>query len=251
MRFINGEIDRPDAKKLSKDIRALVLVGDLVDGIGVYPNQQEELEIVDIYDQFDLLNSFLNNIRENIEIIAIPGNHDPAGKFIPQPPIPSEFLGNLGDKPNFHMYGNPALVEIEGVKILLYHGQGLEDIASDLNISIKKPTIMMVEEMRHRHILPMWGKEPMIPLDYDPLVIDDIPDIYVTGHLHMVDARITKVSGTLLINSSTFQGLTSWQKKLGISPTPGIVPIVDLSSYNVDFIKCDEFDCVHINREQG
>ena len=247
IRFLNGNIENPALKTISKDISALVIVGDLVDGIGVYPNQQDELSITDIYKQFDILRSYLDRVRDNIEIIAIPGNHDPAGKFIPQPPIPNEFLGELLDKPNFHMFGNPALVSIEGVNILLYHGQGLEDIASDLNISIEKPTIMMVEEIRHRHILPMWGEEPIIPLEYDPLVIDEIPDIYVTGHLHMVDARITKISGTLLINSSTFQGLTSWQRKLGIKPTPGIVPIVDLHSYDVHFVKCDDVSCTLLN----
>ncbi len=247
IKFLNGNVEDPTLRGISKDISAVVIVGDLVDGIGVYPNQQDELRVTDIYKQFDILREYLDKIRSDIEIIAIPGNHDPAGKFIPQPPIPDEFLGELLDKSNFHMFGNPALISIEGVNILLYHGQGLEDIASDLNISIKKPTIMMVEEIRHRHILPMWGKEPIIPLEYDPLVIDNIPDIYVTGHLHMVDARITKISGTLLINSSTFQGLTSWQKKLGIKPTPGIVPIVDLHSYDVHFVKCDDVSCSLLN----
>ena len=29
------------------------------------------------------------------------------------------------------MLGNPSLIELNGVKILMYHGQGLDDIIAD------------------------------------------------------------------------------------------------------------------------
>lgn len=242
IKFINGDIEKPWVKKVTKNLGALVIVGDLVDGIGVYPNQQEELSIIDIYEQFNLAKRYLEQIKDEIEIIIIPGNHDPAGKFIPQPPIPKEFIGDLLGTLNLRVLGNPSLITINGVKILLYHGQGLEDIASDLNMGIKRPTLMMVEQLRNRHILPMWGEEPIIPMKQDPFVIEEMPDIYVAGHLHMIDVWKT-TTGTLLINSSTFEGLTSWQKKLGIKPTPGVFPIVDLKTFDVTIIRCDDRTC--------
>ncbi|MDY7082019.1 MAG: DNA polymerase II small subunit, partial [Halobacteria archaeon] len=36
-----------------EEIEYLMVAGDLVEGVGVYPGQDEELTIVDIYDQYE------------------------------------------------------------------------------------------------------------------------------------------------------------------------------------------------------
>jgi DNA polymerase II small subunit len=35
----------------------------------------------------------------------------------------------------------------------------------------------------------------------------------------------------IAVNSGTFQEMTSYTKRLGVKPTPGIVPIVDLKEH--------------------
>jgi len=50
--FLNGKTDNEQLKKMSEEIRFLVVAGDLVDGIGIFPGQEHELDILDIYDQY-------------------------------------------------------------------------------------------------------------------------------------------------------------------------------------------------------
>ena len=56
----------------------------------------------------------------------------------------------------------------------------------------------------------------MSPEPEDGLVIREVPDIFVTGHVHgheCVDFR-----GTTLVCSSTWQDQTSYQRMLGFQP---------------------------------
>ena len=51
--WLNGNVDT--RKDIAEKIKYLVISGDLVDGIGVYPNQDKELSISDIYKQYSVL----------------------------------------------------------------------------------------------------------------------------------------------------------------------------------------------------
>ncbi len=64
-------------------------------------------------------------------------------------------------------------------------------------------------------------------------MIDEVPDIFHSGHVHTVEAD--NYRGTLILNSGTFQGQTKYQANMGVVPTPGIVPVVDLSNFEVIF----------------
>ncbi|MEX2688753.1 MAG: metallophosphoesterase [Candidatus Njordarchaeum guaymaensis] len=240
--FINGKSDDPALIDISREIKYIIISGDLVDGIGVYPNQREELEIFDIKDQYYELSKLLSKIPSDKEILLIPGNHDAASKLIPQPPIPKSLSSDILKLKNVTLLGNPSWIDIDGVKILVYHGTGLEYIAAELEMPIDKPTRLMLELLRTRHLVPTWGNIPLAPQKDDILVIDDVPDIFVAGHLHITDIRISK-GGVILINPGTFLGLTSWQKQLGIRPTPGLFPVVDLKNYEINLIKCDAIGC--------
>ncbi|NIU84732.1 MAG: DNA polymerase II small subunit, partial [Candidatus Thorarchaeota archaeon] len=136
------------------------------------------------------------------------------------------------------LLSNPSMIEIEGVKILLFHGQGFEVIAGDIGVGIQSPPEITVQVLKNRHLCPIWDQISNFPTEEDELVIESTPDILVTGHLHVADYREYK--GTLLLNPSAFQGKTSWQRELGIEPTPGLFPIVDLKNFKVKFL---DFNC--------
>ena len=242
MRFLRGEVKDERMQKLSEEIRYVIINGDIVDGVGVYPDQKKELEIVDIYRQYDLVAKYLSKVPDNKLIIIVPGNHDAAGKFVPQPPIPHELAKSLYELPNVKILGNPATIKIHGVRILLYHGYGLENIAAQLGMGLDSPTRVLIEILRTRHLMPEWGRIPIAPIIPDHLVIEEVPDIVVTSHLHVADIRVT-AGGVLLISTGAFQGITSWQRQLGISPTIGIVPVVDLKTYETIIVNCDESGC--------
>ena len=48
--FLKGESDSEVMRELAASIRYLVVAGDLVDGIGIYPDQEMELDILDVYE---------------------------------------------------------------------------------------------------------------------------------------------------------------------------------------------------------
>ena len=73
------------------------------------------------------------------------------------------------------------------------------------------------------------------------MVIDEIPDIFHAGHVHTLDRM--NYRGTLILNSGTWQGQTKFQANMGIVPTPGKVPIVNLATLDMltkDFTKAPE-----------
>ena len=62
-------------------------------------------------------------------------------------------------------------------------------------------------------------------------MIEEVPDIFHAGHVHSVGAATYK--STLIINSGTWQAQTGYQANLGITPTPGVVPVVNLATLDV------------------
>ena len=94
-----------------------------------------------------------------------------------------------------------------------------------------KPVETMKEFLTCRHLAPVYGKRTQIaPVSKDWLVIENIPDIFHTGHVHI--NGFEKYKGVSLVNSGCFQSQTDFMKSFGIIPTPGIVPIIELDTYN-------------------
>jgi len=74
-------------REIASRVKYLVIAGDIVDGIGIYPGQEKELAITDVYEQYNLASKFIEKIPEYIKIIIIPGNHDATRQALPQPAI--------------------------------------------------------------------------------------------------------------------------------------------------------------------
>jgi DNA polymerase II small subunit len=97
-----------------------------------------------------------------------------------------------------------------------------------IDISMAIP--MMVEMLKRRHLAPIYGgKTPIAPEHEDYLLIDRIPDIFVTGHGHAT--AVDSYRNVKLINASTWQSQTAYQKMMNYKPDPAKVPIVDLQTY--------------------
>ena len=202
----------------AKDVKYLVMPGDLVDGIGIYPDQEEELLIDDVYKQYEMLAEQLKDVRDDISIIASPGNHDAVRLAEPQPALP-ESISKFFDS-NVTMLGNPTQFEIEGRNILVYHGRSFDDwIEAVPGLSYSKPLEVMKDMLRRRHLAPIYGERTAIaPEEKDYMVIDEVPDIFVTGHVH--HAGMGDYRGVIMINSSTWQSQTSFQKMHNHVPDP-------------------------------
>jgi DNA polymerase II small subunit len=228
MKFLNWISSSDD--EVVRRIKFLCIGGDLIDGIGIFPNQDKELLELNINNQMSHVIDLLSRIPKHINVFVIPGNHDPGRRALPQPSIPRQNSEKLYTFQNFTMLGNPSLIELNGVKILMYHGQSLDDIIGTIpDLSYAKPADAMKVLLKARHLSPIYGERtPIAPEQEDHMVITEVPDIFHSGHIHVLDAQ--NYRGTLIVNSGTWQGQTNFQKTMGIIPTPGVAVIVDLST---------------------
>lgn len=212
----------------ARSIRYLVVSGDVVDGIGVYPRQDEELAIDDIYGQYEALARMIAALPDRLRVVLLPGNHDAVRPAEPQPTFPQS-IQKLFDS-NVVFAGNPCLLSLEGVRVLAYHGRSMDDLVSAIpGMSYQRPLDVMKAMLRMRHLAPIYGgKTPIAPEAEDHLIIDEVPDIFVTGHVHAVG--VDQYRGVVLVNASTWQAQTPYQKMRNIQPTPARLPIVDLGT---------------------
>ena len=224
--WINGEVDDPLG--IASKVKYAVIAGDLVDGIGIYPGQEADLSIKDVWEQYERAAELLNEIPDRIQIVLSPGNHDVVRQAEPQPALPEQ-LRDLFKK-NVTFVGNPAGFRLGGVDWLVYHGRSIDDLVLKIpGLSYGEPEKAMVEMLKRRHLSPIYGNRVSIaPEVEDLLVIRRPPAILHCGHVHTIG--MTRYKGVTVINSGTWQGQTDFQKKMNIQPTPAIVPYLDLST---------------------
>jgi DNA polymerase II small subunit len=218
---------------VARRVRFVLIGGDIVDGVGIYPNQNKELVCQTIEEQLQKAENLLDKIPKNIKIIIMPGNHDPGRRALPQPAIPKKYNSGLWERENIKMVGNPTLVSLNGVKVLMFHGQSIDDIVKTTpGLSYDRPTDVMKNLLRARHLSPIYGSAtPIAPEVEDLLVIEEIPDIFHVGHVHR--AQLDMYKGILLVNSGSWQKQTPFQASVGMTPNPGLAIIVNLKTFQV------------------
>ncbi|MDQ6723030.1 MAG: DNA-directed DNA polymerase II small subunit [Thermoproteota archaeon] len=236
LEWLNG--NEEDNKDIISKIKYICICGDLIDGIGIFPNQDKELLEKDSYSQMDHAIKILSKIPKHMKVFLIPGNHDLGRRALPQPAIPKKYAEKLYSLDNITMLGNPCMIRMEGIKILMFHGQSLDDIIASIpGLSYSKPAEAMKVLLKSRHLSPIYGQRtPIAPEKEDMMIIEEVPDILHSGHVHVID--VDSYKGTLLINSGAWQSQTPFQQTMGITPTPGVAVAINLSNlkpYKIDF----------------
>ena len=213
---------------LAKTIKYLILSGDCVDGVGIYPGQDKELAIPDLYGQYTEFARLLELLPDWVECVMLPGNHDAVRPAEPQPTFEKDIQQDYNSTT---FVGNPCDFSLNGVRVLSYHGKSIDDFVAGLRtVTYADPVEAMRQMLRRRHLAPQWGgKTPLSPEPEDGLVINEVPDIFVTGHVH--GHACVDFKGTTLICSSTWQDQTSYQRMLGFQPKPCMLTIVNLKSH--------------------
>ncbi|CEG12119.1 putative DNA polymerase II small subunit [groundwater metagenome] len=225
--WINLKRNRLD---LAEKVKYILIAGDIVDGVGVYPHQERELALTDIYKQYDFAAELISRIPEDIEIIISPGNHDAVRIAEPQPELSKKFAPKFYEMKNVHLVKNPAYVNIEGVNVLMYHGEALDNLIRAIpGLSYSAPEKGMKEFLKKRHLSPVYAD--IFPSEKDNLAIKDIPDVIHCGHVHSIGYE--NYRGVHLINSGCFQGRTKFQEEMGHIPTPSKVPIMNLKTHDI------------------
>ena len=254
LQWIQAKKGNFEQRQIALKTKYVFIVGDLVDGVGIYPSQEKELAIKDIYVQYEQAAKLLSQIPKDKHIIICPGNHDVVRIAEPQPLLPKDICASLWKMPNVIMVTNPSIVRVgasptfPGFDVLLYHGYSY-DYYGDVVESIKnsgrhisdKTDLIMRFLLQRRHLAPTHTSTLYIPdPEKDPLIIEHVPDIFLSGHVHR--AAVNNYRGTLIVVSSCFQAKTSFQEKVGHEPTPCHVPVINLQTRQVKILNFEKND---------
>lgn len=247
LQWLRGEFGTPEQRELSKSVAYVIIAGDVVDGIGVYPSQEEELAITDIREQYRLFAQLLMEIPSNKQIVICPGNHDMVHLAEPQPVFYKNIAPDLHQLPHITLVTNPAIVTLgktatfPGFDVLLYHGYSFDYYVAQVEAlrnrgGYRRADLIMQFLLKRRHLAPTFGSTPYFPGHAeDPLLIKKIPDFFVSGHIHY--SCVANYRSITLISGSCWQGKTSFQEKLGHEPEPGRVPVINLKTREVKVLR--------------
>lgn len=244
--YLNGKV--PNTPEVSK-IKYLFIVGDLVTGVGVYPDQEKDLEVPDLERQFREITELLSKIRKDITIILSPGNHDGVRLMEPQPLLDEKYAWPLHEIENVILTENPSLVNIgardgfSGLNVLTYHGFSYPYYADNVPDLIKiramnSPEKIMEFLLMQRHLAPTQGSTQYFPNGKDIHVIKEVPDIFLSGHTHK--SAVTYCNNVLVISVSTWEAVTAYQEKFGNIPDHCKVPLLNLKTRAVKILDFEQ-----------
>ncbi len=241
----------------SNKIRYLFVVGDNVDGVGVFPGQEDVLTLKSMREQYELLESYLAKVPKHITCFVCPGQHDASRVAEPQPLISKKYAPGLYDLENVILVTNPCMVKlVEGTKefkVQMYHGASIHMFINEIKElrmmkAHKCPAKAVCHMLKRRHLSPTHGSYTGVYIPYvdnDPLVISEVPDVFCTGEVHRLD--VENYHGTLIITGSCWQAQTPFEEKVGNVPDPCKVPVLNLKSkelkvfdFTLDETKKDE-----------
>ncbi|MEN7982691.1 MAG: metallophosphoesterase [Nanoarchaeota archaeon] len=240
--YLNGNV--PNTPEVSK-IKYLFIAGDVVTGVGNYPNQEPDLSVVDLEEQFIGITELLKKIRKDIKIIISPGNHDCVRLMEPQPIFDEKFAWPLYELENVIVTKNPSTVNIgatenfSGFNVLNYHGFSYFYYTKNLAHLIKqkaanKPELIMSYLLKNRHLAPTHTSVQYAPTEKDYHFIKEIPDIFVSGHVHK--SAVSYYNNILIVSTSCWEAMTPYMEKMGSIPDFCKVPMVNLKTRAVKIL---------------
>jgi DNA polymerase II small subunit len=234
--WLNGVFGDARLKSFAKRTKYVVIAGDIVDGIGIYPGQEKELAIKDLRRQYEVAAHYLSQIPQYIKIIIVPGNHDATRQALPSPTLYKEYAAPLYKLSNVIILGDPAYVKLHKSLFLITHGKSLDDImVSIANLKYETPAKAMIELLKRRHIAPVYGGRTLIaPEEEDLMVIEKIPNVFHAGHVHTFES--TNYKGVTVVNSGTWQEQTEYMKNMGIYPDKAKATLINLNNNSVQAI---------------
>ncbi|MCX6709826.1 MAG: DNA-directed DNA polymerase II small subunit [Candidatus Woesearchaeota archaeon] len=250
LKWINADAGTEAQKDIAKKIKYVFIAGDLIDGVGIYADQDEDLLTKDVSEQYTQCAELLSKIPQSMQIIISPGNHDAMRIAEPQPMLYRDFAAAIWKLPNITMLSNPAMVNIassegfSGFNVLIYHGYSFDYYASDVeSIRVKggydRADLIMKFLLQRRHLAPSQTSTQIIPdHEKDPLLITKIPDIFLTGHIHK--CSVSHYKNIVLISGSCWQSKTAFQERVGHHPEPARVPIMNLKTGEIKILKFEK-----------
>ncbi len=234
--YLNGNVSNtPEALK----IKYLLIVGDLVTGIGNYPNQERDLLIADLEEQNIRIAELLKTIRKDIKIVICPGNHEGVRLMEPQPLFDEKYAWPLYEMENVILTENPSTVNIgawgdfPGYNVLFYHGFSYPFYANAIPRLLKSramntPDEIMKYLLKNRHLAPTHNSVQSFPHEKDTHLIRTAPDIFFSGHTHK--SAVSYYNNILMISCSSWEAKSAYTEKFGNEQDHCKVPLFNLKT---------------------
>ncbi len=151
---------------------------------------------------------------------------------------------------NVTLSTNPCTIKIHETPsfpcfdFLLYHGFSYFYYGDRVEYLIEnggndKTNEVMKFLLSKRHLAPTHNSNLYIPdKDEDFLIIDEVPDFFLSGHVHKV--FVDQYKHITLLVGSCWQSKSLYEEKLGREPEIGRVPIVNLQTRDVRVFNFDQ-----------
>ena len=238
----------------AKKIQYLFVVGDTVDGVGVFPGQENVLDLMTMEEQYEQLAGYLKQVPKRVTVFLCAGQHDACRVAEPQPPVDEKYAAALYGIENVKLVTNPCYVDLkEGPRgdklpggaegdvgeekrftVLMYHGASIHSFIGEIRElrqmkAHQTPAKAVCHMLKRRHLAPVHGSAVYIPQgEKDPMMISEVPDVLCTGEVHRLD--VETYHGTLIITGSCWQSQTPFEEKVGNIPDPCKVPVLNLKT---------------------
>jgi DNA polymerase II small subunit len=257
--FINGRSSNEKLNRIASKVKYVVIAGDIIEGIGIYPNQGKDARILSTELQYHEAARWLSKIPSHKGIIIIPGNHDTSRLSEPQPKLPYDKAYALYNMSNVLNLSNPSIVKLYGddpcggLKFYLYHGgsffyygdkiQKLRDKGG-----MKAPNEIVKFLLEKRHLAPSHGSTLYIPDNQkDPLVIEKMPDFFITGHTHKLD--VTNYKGCTIVSCGCWVEMSDYQEKMGMYPDIGKCILLNMKTRKPNILNFYQGDNKVLNKD--
>lgn len=215
------------------EIEYVVIAGDLVEGVGIFPDQEDELSFTRLDHQYLMCGELLHKLPDDVQIVTCTGNHDAVRLAEPQPALREDHQKYFPEAMTF--VSNPGRVTLDdNVSVELYHGVSIHDFSAEIpDADEDNPEVPMKYMLKKRHLSPTFGNNARIaPEKEDYHILDEVPDVIHSGHVHIYGSDTYR--DVTLLNTGGWVYQTSYQERMNIQPDVGDATVMDLQTGDIE-----------------
>ncbi|OLY79847.1 DNA polymerase delta small subunit [Smittium mucronatum] len=149
--------------------------------------------IVESKSEIEILDEYLSQLNNCVNILLMPGETDPANSTMPQQELHADIILPISNEKNsLHSTTNPTSFEIDGISFLGTSGQNVTDISK----CVEGPSLIEIaySNVLSRIIAPT-GPDTLATYpsqNHDPFVLNSSPNVYFVGNMPYFDSKVFK-----------------------------------------------------------
>jgi DNA polymerase delta subunit 2 len=209
--FLTGYVGDDRDQSLAASISHLIIAGDIMQSskklkllgdttVGSKKKTADAAEArVSLLSGVQELDSVVSELCDVMNVVVIPGSSDPTTYSWPQCALNKNLFPRASKKETLYSFPNPALLEVDGFKVLATSGDNLQDVRRFSKCTTKVDESLadvMEQVLKYRHIAPT-APDTLHCFPFamtDPFVLDETPNIFVSGDKYGDELSFSKIS---------------------------------------------------------